>query len=108
MIYLLTTDRQAVNYYSIIHILELIYFDSNAQETMKKQLYPSNSCNFLPLHWRNPAKCLTVTQAYTGIVYVYNVQKRLYTVFRQGVGKDNVIKRRLIVSRIFAQWIVAE
>ena len=29
MIYLLTTDRQTVNYYSTIHALELIYFDSN-------------------------------------------------------------------------------
>ena len=37
VIYLLTTDRQTVNYYSTIHALELIYFDSNTQETMKKQ-----------------------------------------------------------------------
>ena len=53
VIYFLTTDRQTVNYYSIIHALEIIYFDSNTQETMKKQLYPSD---FLPLHGRNPAK----------------------------------------------------
>ena len=46
----LTTDRQTLNYYSTIHALELIYFDSNTQETMKKQLYPSNSSNFQPLH----------------------------------------------------------
>ena len=32
-------------YYSTIHALELIYFDSNTQETMKKQLYPSDSSN---------------------------------------------------------------
>ena len=31
VIYLLTTDRQTVNYYSTIHALELIYFDSNIQ-----------------------------------------------------------------------------
>ena len=29
--YLRTTDRQTVNYYSTIHALELIYFDSNTQ-----------------------------------------------------------------------------
>ena len=33
VIYLLTTDRQTVNYYSTINALELIYFDSNTQET---------------------------------------------------------------------------
>ena len=36
VIYLLTTDRQTVIYYSTIHALELIYFDSNTQKTMKK------------------------------------------------------------------------
>ena len=65
VIYVLTTDRQAVNCYSSIHALELNY--SNTQETMKKQLYPSDSYNFPPFneHWRNPAKGLTVTQAST-------------------------------------------
>ena len=47
--YLLISDRQTVNYYSTIHALELIYFDSNTQETMKKQLYRSCSSNFPPL-----------------------------------------------------------
>ena len=31
MIYILTTDRQTVNYYSTIHALEVIHFDSNTQ-----------------------------------------------------------------------------
>ena len=31
VIYLRTTDRQTVNYYSTIHALELIYFDSNTK-----------------------------------------------------------------------------
>ena len=31
VIYLRSTDRQTVNYYSTIHALELIYFDSNTQ-----------------------------------------------------------------------------
>ena len=58
----------------------LIYFDSNIQETMKKQLYPSDYSKFPPLHWRNPAKGLTVTPAFTCLSYVYNAQKRRYTV----------------------------
>ena len=33
VIYLLTSDRQTMIYYSTIHTLELIYFDSNTQET---------------------------------------------------------------------------
>ena len=45
-----------MDYYSTIYELELIYFDSNTQETMKKQLYPSDSYNFPPLHWRNDSK----------------------------------------------------
>ena len=31
VIYLRTADRQTVNYYTTIHVLELIYFDSNTQ-----------------------------------------------------------------------------
>ena len=72
-----------LNYYSTIHALELIYFDSNTQETMKKQLCPSDSFNFPPLQWRNPAKGLTVTQAFSlafaCISYVNNAQKWRYT-----------------------------
>ena len=78
---------------------------------MKNQLYPSDSSNFPPLHWRNPAKGLTVTQAFTYTSYVYNAQKRRYSVLRQGDmidGKDDVMKWCQIVSSISAQWIVAE
>ena len=32
-----TSDRQTVIYYSTIHALELIYFDSTTNEMMKKQ-----------------------------------------------------------------------
>ena len=60
VIYLLATDRQTMNYYLTIHTLELIYFDSNKQETRKKQLYPSDSSNISSLHWRNIAKGMTV------------------------------------------------
>ena len=49
-VYLLTTDRQTVIYYSTIRTVELICFDSNTQEMMKKQLYLSDSSNFPPLH----------------------------------------------------------
>ena len=65
VIYLLTTDRQTVNYYSTIHALELTYYDSNTQDRLKKQLYRSDSSNIPPLNWRNPVKDLTVTQAFT-------------------------------------------
>ena len=34
----ITTDRQTVNYYSTIHPMELIYFDSNTQLTTKTNL----------------------------------------------------------------------
>ena len=67
VIYLLTTA------YSTIHALELIYFNSNTQEKMKRQLQSSDSSNFPPLHWRNPAKGLTVTQVFTCICYVYTM-----------------------------------
>ena len=50
VICLLTTDRQTVNYYSKIHALELLYSDSDTQESMNRQLYPSDSSNFPPLH----------------------------------------------------------
>ena len=49
MIYLRTTDRRTVNYYSTIHALELIYFDSNTQEMTKTHLKSSASFNFPPL-----------------------------------------------------------
>ena len=50
VIYLRTTDRQAVNYYSTIHAVELIYFDSSKQETTKTHLKYSASSHFPPLH----------------------------------------------------------
>ena len=54
VIYLLTTDSQTVNYYSTIHAVELIFFDT--QETIKKQLYPSDSSNCPPLQREIPPK----------------------------------------------------
>ena len=49
--YLLTTDhRQTMIYYWTIRTLELIHFDSNTPEMMKKQLYSSDSSDFPPLH----------------------------------------------------------
>ena len=54
VIYLHTTDQQTVNYYSIIHALELIYFDSNTQLTRKTHWKSSASSHFPPLHWRTP------------------------------------------------------
>ena len=101
VIYLLTTDRQTVNYYSTIHALELTYYDCNTQDRLKKQLYRSDSSNIPPLNWRNPVKDLTVMQAFTCFSNVYNVQKRRYTVYHQGDlvdGKDDIIKWHQIVT----------
>ena len=67
-------------YYSTIHALELIYFNSNTQETIKKQFYTSDSSNFPPLLWRIPQIYFTVTQMFTCISYAYYVHKRRYTV----------------------------
>ena len=51
----------------------------NTQETLKKQLSnPLDSSNLPPLHWRNPAKGLTVTQAFICISYIYSAQNRRY------------------------------
>ena len=81
MIYQLTIDRPTNSELLLNNsLLELSYFDSNTQETVKKQLYSSGSSNCPPLNWRNPAKALTVTQAFICISYVYNAQKRRYTV----------------------------
>ena len=35
VIYILTTDQQTVNYYSLVQALELIYFDSNTINIIK-------------------------------------------------------------------------
>ena len=59
---------------------ELIYLDSNTQETMKKQMYPSDSSHFPPLNWGIPKIFLTVTQTFTCNFYVYYAQNRSYTV----------------------------
>ena len=63
-----TTEWQTVNYYSTIHALELIYFNSNTLETMKKQLYPSDSSNFPPFF--SAKKSRQITDCNAG-VYMY-------------------------------------
>ena len=50
VIYLLTTDRQPVIYWATGHLLARLYFDSNTQETKKRQVYPSENASFPPLH----------------------------------------------------------
>ena len=39
VIYLLMTDRQPMIYWAINHLLARLYFDSNGQETSKRQAY---------------------------------------------------------------------
>ena len=68
---------------------------------MKKQLYPSDSYNFPPLQWKNPAKGLTVTQASTCISYVFHVSMRKNDVTPSNIkdgGKDDITKRRQLIS----------
>ena len=67
VVYSLTTDQQPVIYWATNHLLARIYFDSNAQETTKKQLYPSDFSIFPPLHEEIPPTTLTVVEAFTCI-----------------------------------------
>ena len=50
VIYSLTTDQQPVIYWATNHLLARICFDSNTQETTKRQVYPSDIASFPPLH----------------------------------------------------------
>ena len=50
MIYSLMTYRQLVIYWVTKHLIASLYSDSNTQETMKRQVYPSDVASFLPLH----------------------------------------------------------
>ena len=46
----LMTDRQPVIYWATNHFLARFYFDSNTQETTKRQVFPSDASSFPPLH----------------------------------------------------------
>ena len=67
VIYSLSTDRQPVIYWATNHLFARIYFDSNTQETTKKQLYPSDFFSFPPLHEEIPPTTLTIIEAFTCI-----------------------------------------
>ena len=56
VIYSLTTDRQPVIYWATNHLLAGIYIDSTTQETMRRQVHPSDVSSFPPLHEKNLAK----------------------------------------------------
>ena len=75
MIYLLTTDRPTVIYYSTNHAQELIYFDSNTYKTTKKYLYPSDSSNCPPSHKEIRPTVLTVKLLFTCISHVVDARK---------------------------------
>ena len=97
-----------MNYYSTIHTLELIYFDSNTQETMKNVVV---SFRFFQLSAIALKKVLTLTQAFTRMSYVFKAQNDVTpsNVKTDMVdGKDDLIKRRQIASHISAHWFVAE
>ena len=50
VIYSLTTDRQPVIHWITNHLLARLCFDSNTQETTKRQVYLSEVASFPPLH----------------------------------------------------------
>ena len=49
VIYSFTADRQPVIYWATNHLLARLFFDSNKQETTKRQMYPSDVSSFPPL-----------------------------------------------------------
>ena len=50
VMYSLTSDRQPVIYWATNHSLTRLFFDSNTQETTKRQVYLSDVASFPPLH----------------------------------------------------------
>ena len=50
VIYSLTTGRQPEIYWATDHLLERLFFDSNTQETTKRQMYSSDVGSFLPFY----------------------------------------------------------
>ena len=111
---LLIADQQTVIYYSTIQALELICFDSNTQETMKMQLYPSNSSNFPSLHRRIPQIFLTVTQTFTCITFIMRKNNvtlatlHWVTSMKHGRREGWRHKMEQLASRSSAQWHVTE
>ena len=83
VIYLLTTDRQTVSYYSTIHALELICFNSNTQETMKKQLFPSYS-SISTLALKKSRQMFDCNASVYMYFLVYKAQKQRW-LYRHGV-----------------------
>ena len=74
-----TTDRQPVMYWATNHLLARLYFDSNTQETTKRQVYASYVSSFPPLR-ENPAKKFDCNRG----IYMYYKFLRRYTVERYG------------------------
>ena len=50
VIYSLTSDRHPVICWAKHHSLARLFFDSNTQETTKRQVNPSDVASFPPLH----------------------------------------------------------
>ena len=48
VIYTLRTDRQPVIFWETNHLLARLCFNSNTQETTKRQVYPLDVSNFPP------------------------------------------------------------
>ena len=61
VIYSQTTDRQPVIYWATNHLLAKLYFDSNTQETTKRQCILQKLPVFHHYMNRNPAKIFDCT-----------------------------------------------
>ena len=84
--------------------LQQFCFDSNTQEKMKKQLNPSEPFFKLSaIALKKSRQGLTTRRRLHVISYVYNALHRLTSRRHMVDGKDDVIKRREIASRISAQ-----
>ena len=69
VIYSLPTDCQPVIYWATTHLLARL-FNSNTQETMKKQMYPSDFSRSPPLHEEILPTTLTVIEGLTFILFL--------------------------------------
>ena len=69
VIYSLTTDQLPVIYWATNHLLARLYFDSNTQETKKRQVYHLGVGSFPPLKNGNPTKIFDCNRS----IYMYFV-----------------------------------
>ena len=93
VIYSLTTDRQAVIYWPTNHLLERIYLILTHKKRLKGKCILQMFPVFRHYMTRNPAKILTVVEAFTCISWVFDARKRRL------VTPSNVMKMKTGVTK---------